>query len=122
MMSEEDDKVRRLNVRFKVPPSADGPMLKVVDGWDRSTCNHRNYFEGSHPRSVQYLIRDGETEVECGQCGTKLDPMFVLRRLAVEETQWHNTRQRYQKEMKRLDERSRTKCQHCEKITRISRT
>lgn len=125
-MTEDDDKVKRLNVRFKKPPAADGPMLRIVDPYDRDECNHRFYFVDNGSRSrrmrnVQYLIRQGETEVECGHCGTRLDPMFVLKVLATEETQWEQTRAVYQEEMKRLESRQRTKCEHCDKMTRISR-
>ncbi len=47
--------------------------------------------------------------------------MFVLRRLASEETSWKRHREVYIDEMKRLKERSRTKCYHCGKMTEISR-
>jgi hypothetical protein len=40
--------------------------------------------------------------------------------LAGEETKWHESFKRYQAEMRRLSERSRTKCQHCGQMTRIS--
>ncbi len=36
------------------------------------------------------------------------------------ESQWMRTRAAHQDEMRRLRERSRTKCDHCGKITRIS--
>ncbi len=116
----DDDNVKKLLVRFKTPP--DGTkMLKVVHYGEDGKCDHiwsrRN---DGLMRDVQYIIREAETEVECGECGTKLDPMWVLKRLANEETQWGRTREHYIEEMKRLRERSRTKCQHCGKMTRIS--
>lgn len=122
----DDDKIKRLPVSFKKPPSGDESMLKVVH-YEKDGCNHRfGYFGdpmsgGARMVNASYLIREGETEVECSLCGTKLDPMFVLRRLANEETQWLQTRKHYQEEMKRLRERERTKCDHCGKMTRISR-
>ena len=48
--------------------------------------------------------------------------MFVLESLMHQESRWMRTREAYQEEMKRLDERSRTKCQHCGQMTRISRS
>jgi hypothetical protein len=57
----------------------------------------------------------------CKGCGEEVSPMFVLEQLMNQESQWMRTRAAYQDEMKRLDERSRTKCQHCEKFTRISK-
>lgn len=118
-----DDKVKPLPVKFKAPPAGDGPMLKVVHF---GGCNHKYTVQTTGDQlgkivSASYLIREGETEVECSLCNTKLDPMFVLRMLAKEETKWLDARKRYQEEMKRLKERERTKCDHCGHMTRISR-
>lgn len=124
----DDDKVKPIGIRFKAPPGADAPMLKMVDKYSGGACNHRNHFVdgggafGRQLVDVQYLIRDGETEVECGGCGAKLDPMWVLQLLAHKETQWERTRQRYHEEMQRLAKRSRTTCEHCGKMTAISRS
>ncbi|HMF66121.1 MAG TPA: hypothetical protein VK602_00755 [Phyllobacterium sp.] len=113
-----DDKITTLPIAFK-SPQPEEKMLKVVRG---SGCDHRWTWKDGTMRCVTYVLsNEGETEVECGACGTRLDPMFVLRRLAHEETKWHDTRQRYNDEMKRLDERTRTKCDNCGKMTRISR-
>lgn len=116
-----DDNVTSLPVKFKKPVDPnDQPMLKVVHS-NSNECNHDWKFVGGRTVDVQYLIREGETEIECGGCGAKLDPMFVLRKLAHKETRWHDARKRYADEMKRLSERSRTKCDHCGQMTRISR-
>jgi hypothetical protein len=124
-MSDDDDKITKLPIRFKKPPSADGPMLKVVHSFDPGGCNHRWSFRTEIGRSrkvnAQYLIREGDTEVECSLCNARIDPMFVLRILAIEENHWQETRKHYQDEMARLNERTRTKCQNCGKMTRISR-
>ncbi len=124
-MSDEDDKVKRLPVRFKKPPDGSGPLLQVVQ-FDTKTCNHRWRFEGnpmgggSRMIEISYLIRDGETEVECSACATKLDPMWVLRMLATEESKWREAEERYNDRMSTLKERTRTKCNHCGKLTKIS--
>lgn len=118
-----DDNVKSLPIKFKAPPSDDGPMLQLVDNrfGDTKGCSHTwTYVEGRQV-NARYLIREGETEVECSLCETKLDPMFVLRRLAVEETKWERTRTAYQAEMVRLNERKKTKCEYCSRMTRISR-
>lgn len=120
MSDDPDDKIKKLPVNFKAPPAPDQPMLTIVR-YERDACNHSWTYRDGKVVDANYLIREGETEVECGLCGTRLDPMFVLRRLANEETQWERTRQSYREEMKRLAERERTKCQHCGKMTRISR-
>lgn len=120
--SEAGDNVKKLPVRFKAPPGVGAPMLKVVHHGEDGKCNHIWLSRNNRTEDVHYLIREGETEVECGNCGTKLDPMFVLRRLANEETQWLRTRSNYVEEMKRLNARTRTTCQHCGKMTRITRS
>lgn len=117
-----DDNVKTLPVKFKAPPAVDSPMLKVIEGYGSDGCNHRYRWDDGLGRMVDatYYLREGETEVECGFCHTRLDPMFVLRLLAREETQWLRTRRAYIDEMKRLNERRRTRCNHCGRMTRIS--
>lgn len=116
-----DDNIKALPVKFKNPPSDDPPLLSVVSrGADRD-CDHVHYFADNRMVPVTYHIREGETEVECGHCHVRLDPMFVLRRMATKETQWSRAREHYIEEMARLSERSRTKCYHCGKMTEISR-
>lgn len=118
-MSDETDNITKLPIKFKSPPSDEGPMLKIVDRYSGG-CNHSYQFVNGKKVNAKYMIREGETEVECSLCETKLDPMFVLRKLAVEETQWHEAGKRYHEEMKRLSGRRSTKCEHCRKMTRIS--
>lgn len=118
-MSDEDSNVTKLPVNFKVPPTGEGPMLKIVSG--AGACNHSFSLVRGKIINAQYLIREGETEVECSLCETKLDPMFVLRKLAHEETKWQQARITYITEMARLNERKATKCEHCSKMTRVSR-
>jgi hypothetical protein len=122
----DDDNIRRLNIRYKEPPKESGPVLKVVqhDG----SCNHEFFFTnegefiGGRMVEVTYIIREGETEVGCGHCNARLDPMWVLKKLAGLENRWARARETYQQEMGRLKERSRTKCHNCGKMTRISRS
>jgi hypothetical protein len=78
-----------------------------------ATCHH---FRGPFEVDV-----DG-AKCKCLACGGEVSPIFVLRQLMLEESQWMRTRAAYQDEMQRLKERSRTKCQHCGQITRISRS
>jgi hypothetical protein len=117
----DDDKIRRLPVRFKEPVNESGRTLKIVETrFSREECDHV-HLAGKWNQSVTYLIRKGETEVECGGCGTKLDPMFVLTLMANAETDWLRSRELYIEEMKRLSERKATKCERCGHMTRISR-
>lgn len=69
----------------------------------------------------RFTIDDHLQQVECRDCGEKLNPMFALISLCRQESRYHELHQRYQDEMKRLAERSKTKCRHCGEMTSISR-
>ena len=56
----------------------------------------------------------------CKACGGEVTPMFVLMAMLHKESRWMTTHERHKDEMKRLAERSRTTCDHCGKMTRIS--
>lgn len=116
----DDDKIKPIGVKFKQPPGEDEPKFRVLDRFDGG-CSHNTYYRDGKMREVQYLIRPGEAEVECGQCGAKLDPMWVLNRIASRESEALRLRKIAAQEMARLHERSRTKCRHCGQMTEISR-
>lgn len=107
-MSDKD--VIQLPVRFK-RRDEEVVLQRAQLVPELSKCNHYG----------SYLIGEAEAEVTCGRCGEKLNPMWVLGQLANREHQWHRLHNQYQDEIKRLNERSRTKCQHCGKMTTISR-
>jgi Zn finger protein HypA/HybF involved in hydrogenase expression len=120
------DEITRLPVKFKEPPSEER-TLEIVQRWGAGSCNHDFYFAGdpltgaSVMKNVTYIVSEAEAEVTCGHCKAKLNPTWVLVRLAHQETKYHETAKRYQEEMKRLSERQRTKCDRCGHMTRISR-
>ena len=86
---------------------------------------HQDLFlvveEGGCQHTSGFTLNEKEDQVVCKKCGTRLNPMHALKLLAREETQWHQTRALYREEMKRLDERRKTTCEHCNKITSISK-
>lgn len=75
-------------------------------------------YKCSHRR---FTVDEKLAQVECSDCKERLDPMFALTQLVHQETRYHELHARYQDEMKRLGERSKTKCRHCQKMTDISR-
>lgn len=99
------DDITKLPVKFKTAPPTERVLL-AVPGYK---CLHQ-----------QFEVDSDKAEVTCAQCKEKLNPMYVLNKLANKETQWHVFFQRYQEELRRLNERSHTKCIHCGKMTRIS--
>lgn len=76
-----------------------------------NTCSH-------YPAAFTVDVKAGKCT--CRKCGADVAPMFVLEMLMHKESQWNRTREAYQDEMKRLKDRSSTKCQHCQRMTRIS--
>lgn len=100
------DKIRQLPV---VPRSRD-VAIELVYHDPKQPCSHTR---------CSYRIRDGEAEVECGGCGTRLDPMFVLKQLAMEDSLWRQRREAAAQIAKEREQRVRTKCQHCGQMTRI---
>ncbi len=101
--------VTKLPVWFKAEPGSGDRTLEVV------------YTSGCTHLFTTYKVAESEAEVTCGKCGAKLNPIWVLVRLAHEDRRYLEAQQRYQEEMKRIEERERTKCEHCAKMTRISR-
>ncbi len=91
---------------MKPPVSDTGRVLQVLAGMK---CFHR-----------RFIIDTTLDHVECRDCGEKLNPMYALKTLAQQENKYHEYHARYADECKRLAERSKTKCEHCRKMTRIS--
>jgi len=106
-----NDNVKRLPVKFKQPVPEDRTLLLPWEVKQSGKCTHLR---------VGYIIDSASAEVECNQCGEKLNPMWVLSQLATEDRRYADSQKRYREEMERLTNRSRTKCQHCGKLTRIS--
>lgn len=100
------DKVTRLPVIQRTRDMA----LELVHYDPKQPCSHK---------MVPYRIREGEAEVECGGCSTRLEPMFVLRQLAIEDSLWKQRQEAAVKTAKEHAERKRCKCQHCGQMTRI---
>ncbi len=111
IIHQDDQKpsnVTALPVRPKPRPEDDTEHFLVIES---RGCQHRNGFR----------FNEKEDCVICRDCGATLNPMYALKMLANQETRWHETRSRYQDEMKRLDERRRVTCEHCGKMTKIRR-
>lgn len=101
--------VHTLPVRPRISPE-EAPMLAPVDPLK---CRH-------HSAKFEIDMRAGKCF--CRDCKEEVSPMFVLEKLMHEESRWRRTRSDYLDELKRLEQRSRTKCQHCGEMTRISRS
>lgn len=108
MMDEEitDAEVIRLPITKVEPP--DGSLMLVPP--PHGKCIHFN---------TSFEVDVDAGDCKCLGCGERVTAIFVLEQLMKKESRWNRTRQAYQDEMKRLNERARTKCQHCGEMTRI---
>jgi len=99
------DNVMDIGVRFKSEPD-DDQIFEVVR--DRE-CHH------------QYRIDIESDTVYCAKCPKTFNPMAVLLEFARQEERWRLARESYQDEMTRLRKRKKTKCDHCGRMTSISK-
>lgn len=106
----DDDNVKRLPVRFKHPMPDDRSLVRPYEVGKHTKCSH-----------AHFIVDDAKAEVECGACGERLNPVWVLAQLCSADSRFHQARARYVDETKRLNERTRTKCDHCGQMTSISR-
>ena len=109
-MTDDADNVQRLPVRFKKAAPEERTLLFPHEVGKRDKCYHE-----------QFVVDQAKAEVECGTCGERLNPMWVLQQLTARDSRFHDAHRIYNETMKRLDERVRTKCDHCGKMTRIRR-
>lgn len=113
-MGEGEDNVTKLGVRFKAPTPPDRTVVRPHEV-GRRECMHLIDMGAS------FIVSEKEAEVTCSLCQTKLSPVWALAQLAGRESRFHEAHKRYHEEMARLSERAKTKCQHCDRMTRISR-
>ena len=73
------------------------------------TCQHKHF-------SVDEIL----DEVECSDCGAKLNPMQVLVRLAREESVLKNRIASMRQLKADLEKKQRTKCRHCGQMTPVN--
>ncbi|MDC7805546.1 hypothetical protein PQS31_01705 [Luteimonas sp BLCC-B24] len=102
-MIVDDEKVVQLPKRKK--PDADGP-LSIVHSY--GGCQH------AHTE-----VDEKKSEVTCRDCGEKLNPIWVLVRIANEDRILRDRWAGMRAELKLMSGRVRTKCQHCGEMTRI---
>lgn len=105
-MSEEN--VTKLPVKFRKPPEETRALFAPWEVGKSKPCYHNSF-----------VVDPEKSEVECAKCGEKLNPMWVLSHLATADRNMADNFKRAQEAMSRLEDRSRTKCQHCGKLTRI---
>ncbi|AEJ01258.1 hypothetical protein Nit79A3_1426 [Nitrosomonas sp. Is79A3] len=86
--------------------------VELIDGRklfsDPNFCEHR-----------KFLIDSKSAQVECKDCKTLLNPMWVLEHLCNEETRFMREKKRYITLLREFKKKSKCKCKHCGKFTDI---
>jgi hypothetical protein len=108
-------------MKIEIPPDLAPVFTLPVKPRDNSTERVLTEIRSYACMHKRFIIDDQLQQVECRDCKEKLSPMFALTQLCRQENRYHELHARYQDEMKRLGERSKTKCQHCDRMTAISR-
>ncbi len=101
----DDDKV----VRLPVAHISHDRSLQCVP-YKPGTCQHLG---------VTYFYSAAESEVTCGGCSARLNPVWVIGQMAQQESQWIEGRKVYLRLKEEHESRKRCKCQHCGRLTRI---
>lgn len=102
-----DDKIVAIPIKHR--DSVGDKVLELVPEYQLRKCRH-----------TRYEVDRALAQVTCKDCKEKLDPMYVLVQIAHGETKYHDLHARYQDEMGRLSNRTKAKCEHCSRMTRIS--
>ncbi len=81
-------------------------------------------IERGQCRHTYMTIHEGSAKVTCNECKEQLDPLWVLTRFATEEQNMRKKlvleSKRFDNISKRLSEKCRTKCKHCQKMTPVN--
>ena len=70
-------------------------------------------------KHLQVEVDEQLAEVVCTACGEKLNPIQVLARYAREESILYRRIEELKQTRETLEKRSRCKCDHCGRMTRI---
>lgn len=66
-----------------------------------------------------YLIDDSAASLKCEACGQELSPYWVLGEMARAEHRYKRLIEEYKRQRALVEDRTRTKCEHCNKMTKI---
>lgn len=107
MSDETESEVVKLQTKTK---PVDQRGLRVV-GYQSGACQHR---------TATFIVDEAMEEVQCGDCGAKLNAHWVLRQLCEKESRWRQRADDARKVLAEVEGRTRTRCQHCDQMTHIN--
>lgn len=71
-------------------------------------------------RHEHVLVCEKAAEVTCADCKEKLNPIWVLMRIATDDRVLVDRWASLKAELRLMRERTRVKCRHCDKFTQIA--
>lgn len=93
------------------------PKKKMIED------NGRRFSQDKCQHDGGVIVRGKEASVECKDCGTLLNPIYVLQLLAAKESYYQEhvagIRKHLNELNKEIEGRTRTKCTHCGNMTAI---
>jgi len=107
---DDENCVIKLPVKFKARAPDERTLVSPWEVLKHVECDHL---------MATYIINEREADVECGRCGTRLNPMWVLKELATSDRRYAQMKESAKQASERRADRVRCKCQHCGKMTRI---
>jgi hypothetical protein len=66
-----------------------------------------------------FLVDSTRNTVECKACGKEVNPIAVLLQMCRSECRWREFKRQYVALKQEIETKSRAKCQHCGKFTRL---
>lgn len=81
---------------------------------------HAAFAREGQCRHLNITVFEDLAQVACRDCGEKLNPIWVLTRMAKEETKWALRRREFIAARAELAKRQRCKCRHCGQMTPIN--
>lgn len=79
----------------------------------------RGLYDCQHPVAI---VDEEKAEIECSDCGEKLDPIKYLAKLADREGAYYERMVRLREDYQKVKDKTRCKCQHCGLMTRIDKS
>lgn len=96
------------------------PLGKTAKPTDQRGLRLIRYSAACSHRTCTYIVDESLAEVQCGDCGAKLEPVWVLRQLCEKEARWNERRKEFLELQEETKGRTRTRCQHCDQMTAIN--
>ena len=97
--------VTELPVTKRVTPLEPNAPLQVVHSYQ---CQHG-----------AFLVDEKAAEVTCGRCKEKLNPIWVLMQIAMDDRRLRDHWSTMRAEIELMKPKLQTKCKHCQKLTPI---